>query len=302
MSTDSTELTFVRCPSCRSLVPAVSTRCRMCGVALDPTAQDDAAKSDSSKGNRVRQRTMAQKGSELSVAANRIREELGANTENEELDEHGADPLSDYIEESKVENKDATNREAKRHDQSNGEVSASAPGTPTKTGVRSDMGNTHIIERTKAAHAPGAEGIAAKGTSDAVASIQGKDKVKGVVPYRRDDNKGRLFGWLVNYSNPDGVSNELREGRFFVSSKNLKENDLLIDDSSISTPHAFVSITAEQGLKIQDLMSDRGVFLRKKNADTYQRVAEAFNVEHGDWVRFGDVEFLVCIVAHFAVK
>ena len=30
----SDELTFVRCPSCRSLVPAVSTRCRMCGAPL----------------------------------------------------------------------------------------------------------------------------------------------------------------------------------------------------------------------------------------------------------------------------
>ena len=32
---DSTELTFVRCESCRSLVPAVSTRCRMCGAPLE---------------------------------------------------------------------------------------------------------------------------------------------------------------------------------------------------------------------------------------------------------------------------
>ena len=41
MATDSTELTFVRCPSCRSLVPAVSTRCRMCGATLDATAADE---------------------------------------------------------------------------------------------------------------------------------------------------------------------------------------------------------------------------------------------------------------------
>ena len=36
MATDSTELTFVRCPACRSLVPAMSSRCRMCGAGLDP--------------------------------------------------------------------------------------------------------------------------------------------------------------------------------------------------------------------------------------------------------------------------
>ena len=39
MATDSTELTFVRCPSCRSLVPAVSTRCRMCGAGLEGVAK-----------------------------------------------------------------------------------------------------------------------------------------------------------------------------------------------------------------------------------------------------------------------
>ena len=43
MAIDSTELTFVRCPSCRSLVPAVSTRCRMCGASLDVAAGQGAA-------------------------------------------------------------------------------------------------------------------------------------------------------------------------------------------------------------------------------------------------------------------
>ena len=41
MSTDSTELTFVRCPSCRSLVPAAQKRCRMCGAVLDASGQPE---------------------------------------------------------------------------------------------------------------------------------------------------------------------------------------------------------------------------------------------------------------------
>ena len=35
MATEDTELTFIRCPSCRSLIPAVANRCRMCGHALE---------------------------------------------------------------------------------------------------------------------------------------------------------------------------------------------------------------------------------------------------------------------------
>lgn len=40
MSASETELTFIRCPSCRSLVPSVAVRCRMCGHQFEKsTAQ-----------------------------------------------------------------------------------------------------------------------------------------------------------------------------------------------------------------------------------------------------------------------
>ncbi|MBX7145338.1 MAG: hypothetical protein K1X79_12875, partial [Oligoflexia bacterium] len=74
MATDSTELTFVRCPSCRSLVPAVSTRCRMCGAGLDANATPEAGEQDK-KGGRVRQRTMSQPQSELNSAVSKLRNE-----------------------------------------------------------------------------------------------------------------------------------------------------------------------------------------------------------------------------------
>lgn len=113
---------------------------------------------------------------------------------------------------------------------------------------------------------------------------------------------GRLFGWLVSYSDPNGLATELREGRFFVSRSSLKGNDLLLEDPSVSTPHALVNVSVSDGLRIQDLMSERGVFVRRRNADTYQRVTETVRVEHGEWLRFGDVEFLVSLVAQVGVK
>lgn len=114
MATDSTELTFVRCPSCRSLVPAVSTRCRMCGASLEPeeaAAAEQPAQADEGAG-RVRQRTMSKPKSELSNTVNKIREEISQAEdeleaeapETDTFESQGgedeiADPLGDYIEE-----------------------------------------------------------------------------------------------------------------------------------------------------------------------------------------------------------
>ena len=64
MSADSIELTFVRCPSCRSLVPAASSRCKMCGAGLEATAQPDKSEEERKKTGRVRQNTMTRSAQE----------------------------------------------------------------------------------------------------------------------------------------------------------------------------------------------------------------------------------------------
>jgi hypothetical protein len=106
---------------------------------------------------------------------------------------------------------------------------------------------------------------------------------------------GRLFGWLVSFENQDGRAIELRGGRFFITGSNIRESDLILEDQSISTPHALMSIT-DRGLMIQDLMSERGTFIRSSGNSQYRREEGVIDVEHGDWIRFGDVEFLVVIV------
>lgn len=106
---------------------------------------------------------------------------------------------------------------------------------------------------------------------------------------------GRLFGWLVSFENPDGRAIELRGGRFFITGSNIRESDLILEDQSISTPHALMSIK-DRGLMIQDLMSERGTFIRSSGDSQYRREEGIIEVEHGDWIRFGDVEFLVVVV------
>lgn len=107
---------------------------------------------------------------------------------------------------------------------------------------------------------------------------------------------GRLFGWLVSFESPDGRAIELREGKFFVTGSSIRGTDLVIEDASISTPHALMSVSADHGLLIQDLMSERGVFVRAGERGQYKREDGVVELKHGDWVRFGDVEFLVTVV------
>jgi hypothetical protein len=128
-------------------------------------------------------------------------------------------------------------------------------------------------------------------------------------PLKRDDAlrpeetyAGRLFGWLVSYTNTKGVATELREGKFFVTRSSLKENDLIIGDESVSTPHAMITVSIDTGLQVQDLMSASGFYVKKRGSETFQREYYTTVVEHGDSVRFGAVEYLVSLVAHVGTR
>ena len=58
MANEDTELSFVRCPTCRSLIPAIAKRCRMCGHAFgDEEASSNEKASEEPTGKRIRHRT-----------------------------------------------------------------------------------------------------------------------------------------------------------------------------------------------------------------------------------------------------
>jgi len=409
MSTDSTELTFVRCPSCRSLVPAVSTRCRMCGAALDASQKREEPE-PVERSSRVRQRTISQPENELSSAVERLRGEAveatsggeveaptidGQNSAESEL--NNVDPLSAYIEEVEVEEQDegkiaaeggVSAGPAESIGREDGVAQAGQPASLTKESDFSavEAKSAAVVDEKEPFprdEAKSLQGEAGKPESGFQSVREGRSRViiesgmrrsgksgglsfgrpreetaisdgeREGVTSRRDDQlnrrhqergferrqreaqpqaarrengkpneqhapaskerpaaaakreeagSGRLFGWLVSYANPSGTSTELREGKFFVSRSSLKPNDLLLDDASISTPHALIKVSASEGMQVQDLMSERGVFVRRRSADSYQRVTETVHIESGEWVRFGDVEFLVCLVAHGGTK
>ena len=80
-----------------------------------------------------------------------------------------------------------------------------------------------------------------------------------------------------------------------MTGTSIRSTDLILEDQSISTPHALMSIT-ENGLQLQDLMSERGTFVRCQGQAQYTREEGVVELQHGDWVRFGDVEFLITVV------
>jgi len=113
----------------------------------------------------------------------------------------------------------------------------------------------------------------------------------------RDSSTGILVGWLVSYSNnSNGFSIELRTGKFFVAKQKLREDDLIIPDSAISTPHCLIKVS-KGSLQVQDLMSENGTTVKKKGTNSYVPSDEVSAVEHGDKLKFGAYELSVCLVS-----
>jgi hypothetical protein len=94
--------TFLRCPSCRSLVPTVSTRCNVCGANLDSAGvwagQDEATK----RKRRARQHTASVQDPDQIAA---IKEAYMSGQSVPVDTGYVDDPLSAYIEEVEVESK-----------------------------------------------------------------------------------------------------------------------------------------------------------------------------------------------------
>jgi chemotaxis protein histidine kinase CheA len=105
---------------------------------------------------------------------------------------------------------------------------------------------------------------------------------------------GRLFGWFVSFASPEGAAVELREGRFFVTSSNVRGADLVLNDDSVSAPHALVVV--ESGLFVQDLVSESGVFVKRAGSSNFKQEIDSVELFHGDSVRFGNVEFIVSLL------
>lgn len=365
MATDTTETTFVRCPACRSLVPAVSTRCRMCGATLDAGAAAESSQPQASS-TRVRQKTMTTASSgDMADQVNKIRDEMSAapaetpppppapeapaakqaaptsdplggylegddmevdedlladdefddddfdDFEDDEVEDHAEEPISEpEVEEPVMEAQEevpppppppAPKKEEPAKvvvDQSKARAAAPKNGSAKQQDGgqrRFDVAQPPRVAKETKEPAPVKEPTppVREAAKEQVRETNGR--TKDVL--KKGEELGKLYGWLVSFVDPDGSSIELREGRFFVSGTQLRPTDMVFEDETISTPHAMFTISAEDGIVIQDLKSERGVFIREDGSSAYRREYDSSSLHHGDWVRFGDLEFLVSVIA-----
>ena len=107
----------------------------------------------------------------------------------------------------------------------------------------------------------------------------------------------QLIGWLLSFKKDNcGNAVEIREGRFFVTNSKVRETDLVISDGSLSVPHCLMKADRDLGIQVQDLMSENGTYIRKEHSGEFEPVTTPTTAEHGDWLRFGDYEVMVCVV------
>lgn len=116
-----------------------------------------------------------------------------------------------------------------------------------------------------------------------------------------EEVEGTLLGWFIHFGqDPRGTSVEVRSGRFFLGRQKLRGSDMVIADSTVSTPHCLITSSAQDGITIQDLMSEQGTFVKRARTNNYVPVQQVITLEHGDWVRFGQYEVMVCLVPYSA--
>lgn len=109
--------------------------------------------------------------------------------------------------------------------------------------------------------------------------------------------EGAICGWFVSFGGDErGVSLEIRSGQFFVSREKLRDHDYVVSDKGVSMPHCLVHASSEKGLKIQDLMSEQGTSIKRAGGGSFEPVREVVTVKHGDRIRFGSFEVLVCLL------
>lgn len=110
----------------------------------------------------------------------------------------------------------------------------------------------------------------------------------------------KIIGFLVSYKdNENGEVIEIRQGRWLLTSKFSDQSDqqIVIDDETISPLHAIIRATADGKIDVLDQLTEYGTGLTRASGGAEIDLAGAKEkIEHGDTIRFGKREFVVCLV------
>lgn len=280
MSAESTELKFVRCPSCKSLVPSVASRCRMCGHQFDSSVKkEDGAEKTPAKAREIQEEPI---NTNISAKKNQL-----VAGDDLDLEDSSVDDSEDEIEDGS---------------ESNGDEMSSDDAFPQSRRRRrrrrkssqnfSESTNTNGGAHSQSSEAPVNSQKMEREPMQTTAVVSNNKNLS-----RSNSSKGELFAWLIHYGqNSKGEATEIRSGQFFIGRERLRDADIVVSHDSLSTPHVLVKAGIAGGIVIQDLMSEHGTLVKRGGESSYKQHAEPVEVCHGDWLRLGEYEVLVCIV------
>lgn len=117
--------------------------------------------------------------------------------------------------------------------------------------------------------------------------------------------KSRIFGFLISFDQDEnGEILEVREGRSIVTSRFLEQADiLLVEDSSVSNPHAVIKADKKGNIMLLDQLSEMGSgVIRSGQSSEIDAVGNPVDLKQGDIVRFGSRYFIYCAVPKIAIQ
>lgn len=302
MSTEEAELTFIRCPSCRSLVPAVASRCRMCGHNFSE-AKSSVAQQENQASQTIIPTIVPREQQLLSEQSDVAPESPAHFSSDQGQKEESPTRITNFLAEQELREKvsqvDAVEKiipevltddtefmrrrrrkkRKRRPDQLVEHSIGQIIDNPTRS--ENDMDNYSTETRTPVINNP---------VVNRNGAIQFGESTKV-------GREGVLVGWFVSYGvNQSGASQEIRSGQFFIGRQRLRDNDLLIQDDSVSTPHLLIRAADQGGFLVQDLLSEEGTYIKRAGQSEFTRCEEPTKVSHGDTLRIGRYETLVCLL------
>jgi len=156
------------------------------------------------------------------------------------------------------------------------------------------------MAQTAVMQSPGFGAPAGKGQKGATASnLRPSLQETAAVQPKVNPPKSKVIGFLVSFDTDTlGEVFEIRAGRWLITSRPTDHGDfILINDETISPLHAIVRATGEGKVQVLDQLSEYGTGLFRAGSETEEEIAGTMAaVNHGDTVRFGKRNFVVCMI------
>jgi Uncharacterised protein family UPF0547/FHA domain len=124
-----------------------------------------------------------------------------------------------------------------------------------------------------------------------------KSSLKEGAEFKMDSNSLQmLVGWFVSFEDPKRKSIEIRGNKFFITRTQIRPGDLVVDNESVSSPHALVKVVDGGKVYLQDLLSEHGSAFKDPNSTEYNPVTDGVTISSGSFIKLGNSEFLLVMI------